>query len=139
VYSAINCLKRENKLKKKGKQKVKVQQSCSYIDVLSVTWLAKREGDSRCWHCASWPVTDITELLILYNNNSRAVTFIYDLKFYTKLKYINICYMFIQNNLVAQNCLKVEYIPSTNQPANILTKQLLVDTIRKYILTLRIQ
>jgi hypothetical protein len=57
VYSAINCLKRENKLKKKGKQNVKVQQGCSYIDVLSVTWLAKREGDSRCWHCAGWSVT----------------------------------------------------------------------------------
>jgi hypothetical protein len=42
VYSVINCLKRENKLKKKGKQNVKVQQSCNYIDVLSVTWLAKR-------------------------------------------------------------------------------------------------
>jgi hypothetical protein len=33
VYSAINCLKRENKLKKKGQQNVKVQQSCSYIDI----------------------------------------------------------------------------------------------------------
>jgi hypothetical protein len=42
VYSAINCRKRENKLKKKGKHNVKAQQSCSYIDDLSVTWLAKR-------------------------------------------------------------------------------------------------
>jgi hypothetical protein len=33
------------------------EQSCSYIDVLLVTWLAKREGDSRRWPCASWSVT----------------------------------------------------------------------------------
>jgi len=39
---------------------VEVQQSCGYIDVLLVTWLAKREGDSRCWPCASWSVTDIS-------------------------------------------------------------------------------
>jgi hypothetical protein len=37
---------------------VEVQQSCSYIDVLLVTWLAKREGDSRCWPCASWSPTE---------------------------------------------------------------------------------
>jgi hypothetical protein len=52
-----------------------VQQSCGYIDVLLVTWLAKREGDSRCWPCASWSVTlslsyyiaeDIINLSILY-------------------------------------------------------------------------
>jgi hypothetical protein len=57
VYSAINCLQRENKLKKKGEQNVEVQQSCGYIDVLSVTWLAKRESGGRCWPCASWSVT----------------------------------------------------------------------------------
>jgi hypothetical protein len=59
VYSAINCLQRENKLKKKGEQNVEVQQSCGYIDVLSVTWLAKRESGGRCWPCASWSVTQV--------------------------------------------------------------------------------
>jgi hypothetical protein len=43
-----------------------VQQSCSYIDVLLVTWLAKRDGDSRCWPCASWSVTEALYIQILY-------------------------------------------------------------------------
>jgi hypothetical protein len=58
LCNSVNCLKREKKLKKKGKN-VKAQQSCSYIDVLSVTWLAKRGADSQCWACAGWSVTKV--------------------------------------------------------------------------------
>jgi hypothetical protein len=47
--------------------------------------------------------------------------------------------MFIRNDLVAQNRLKVEYIPGTDQPADMLTKQLPVDTMRKYMLMLGMQ
>jgi hypothetical protein len=79
---------------------------------------------------------DITEPPTLRNDNSGAVTLIHDPKFHAKAKHIDTRYMFIRNDLVAQNRLKVEYIPGVDQPADILTKQLPVDAMRKHMLTL---
>ena len=47
-----------------------------------------------------------------------------DIKFYTKVKHIEIHYFYIRNDIVYKKRLYIEHISSKDQVANILTKQL---------------
>jgi hypothetical protein len=69
-------------------------------------------------------------------DNVSAVTLIHDPKFHARAKHIDIRYMFIRNDMVGQDRLKVEHIPGADQPADILTKQLPVEAMQKHIKTL---
>jgi hypothetical protein len=79
---------------------------------------------------------NVTEPPTLRSDNNGAVTLIHDPKFHARSKHIDIRYMFIRNDLVAQNRLKVVHIPGADQPADMLTKQLPVDAMRRHMLTL---
>ena len=81
----------------------------------------------------------VTDPPTLHSDNSRAVALIYDPKFHAKSKHIDIRYMFIRNDIVAQNRLKVVHIASVNQPADILIKQLPVEAVQRHIHTLGIR
>jgi hypothetical protein len=72
----------------------------------------------------------------LWCDNQPAVDLIYDPKHHNKAKHVDIRYMFIRNDMVAQNRLKVEHIPGKDQPADILTKQLPVDQFKRLRLAL---
>jgi hypothetical protein len=78
----------------------------------------------------------VTEPPTLRSDNTGAVTLIHDPKFHARSKHIDTRYMFIRNDLVAQNRLKVEHIPGRDQPADILTKQLPVDAMQRHMQTL---
>jgi hypothetical protein len=55
-----------------------------------------------------------------------------DIKHYNKAKHIKIRYLYIRNDIVQRNRLQIEHIPSTEQLADILTKQLPIDGYRKH-------
>jgi hypothetical protein len=75
---------------------------------------------------------------ILYCDNQGGLDWIKDCKFYNKSKYIRICYMFVQTNIVKQSRLKVEHILRKDQIADILTKQLPEETFRKHTRTIEL-
>jgi len=68
----------------------------------------------------------------LYCDNQGAVDFMKDAKFHNRSKHIEIRYMFVRNDLVLQNRLKVVHIVGKNQMADILTKQLPAIEFRKH-------
>jgi len=78
----------------------------------------------------------VTEPPTLRCDNLGAVSLVYDPKYHAKSKHIDIRYMFIRNDLIAQNRLKVEHIPGSDQPADILTKQLPVEAMQRHMQTL---
>jgi hypothetical protein len=90
-------------------------------------WLAKLSTELK---------DEVTEPPTLYIDNLGAVSFIHDPKFHARAKHIDIRYMFIRNDLIVQNRLKVEHIAGSEQPADMLTKQLPVDTMKKHIRTI---
>jgi hypothetical protein len=63
----------------------------------------------------------------LYCDNLGGTDLMKDTKFHNKAKHIEIRYMFIRNDMVERNRLKVVHIPGKEQMADILTKQLAVD------------
>ena len=63
----------------------------------------------------------------LYYNNKGTVDLLYDTKYYQRAKHIKTRYLFIQNNIVQRDRLKVVYILGKDQPRDILTKQLPID------------
>jgi hypothetical protein len=72
----------------------------------------------------------------LYYDNLGGTNLIRDTKYHTKAKHIEIRYFFIRNDMVQKDRLAVEHIPGTEQPADILTKQLPFDPFRKHCITL---
>jgi hypothetical protein len=60
----------------------------------------------------------------LYYDNLKATQLIKDTKFHAKAKHIEIRYFYIRNDMVRRNRLRIEHIPSKDQVADILTKQL---------------
>jgi hypothetical protein len=60
----------------------------------------------------------------LYYNNLEATQLIKDTKFHTRAKHIKIRYFYIRNDIVQRNRLQIKHIPSKDQVADILTKQL---------------
>jgi hypothetical protein len=72
----------------------------------------------------------------LYCDNLGGTDLMRDTKYHTKAKHIEIRYFFIRNDMVQKDRLAVEHIPGTEQPADILTKQLPFDPFRKHCITL---
>jgi hypothetical protein len=60
----------------------------------------------------------------LYCDNLGATQLIKDTKFYARAKHIEIRYFYIRNDMVRRNRLRIEQIPSKDQVADMLTKQL---------------
>jgi hypothetical protein len=60
----------------------------------------------------------------LYYDNLGATQLMKDTKFHARAKHIEICYFYIRNDIVRRNRLRIEQIPSKDQVADILTKQL---------------
>jgi len=63
----------------------------------------------------------------LYCDNQSAVQLFHDTKFHAKVKHIELRYMFVRNDLLRENRIKVMHIDGKNQPADIFTKQLMGD------------
>ncbi|KAI0997083.1 hypothetical protein K3495_g11105 [Podosphaera aphanis] len=61
---------------------------------------------------------------ILYCDNDPAVQFMKDSKFHSEAKHIELRYLFICNDMVAQSRLRVQHLPGKDMIADILTKQL---------------
>jgi len=55
-----------------------------------------------------------------------------ELKFYLKVKYINIRYFYIYNNIVAKGKIVVKYILRKDNIVDVLTKALPLDTLKQY-------
>ena len=72
----------------------------------------------------------------LYCDNLGAVELLHDTKFHRKAKHIKIQYMFMRNDLVEQNKLKVQHISGKDQLVDIFTKQLPYDDFARYCATL---
>jgi hypothetical protein len=72
----------------------------------------------------------------LYSDNQSAITLIHDPKYHARAKHIDIRYAFIRNDMVAKDRLIVVHIPGSDQPADILTKQLPVEATRRHLKTL---
>ena len=68
----------------------------------------------------------------LYCDNQGAVDFMKDAKFHNRSKHIEIRYMYVRNDLVQKNRLKVVHIAGKEQMADILTKQLPALEFRKH-------
>jgi hypothetical protein len=72
----------------------------------------------------------------LYIDNKGSIDLIYDHRFHNKAKHIDIRYNFIRNDMVWKDRLRVEHIAGTQQPADVLTKQLAIDRYRQHVRTL---
>ena len=94
------------------------------------TWLEKLTDDLN-------EVFDIP--LVLYYDNLSAIDLIHDHRFYSKAKYIDIRCNFIRNDMLEKGRLTIEYIIGTDQPADILTKQLPIEQYKTHLRTLGIR
>jgi hypothetical protein len=74
----------------------------------------------------------------LYYNNKGTVDLSYDTKHHQKAKHIKTRYLFVRNNMVQRDRLKVVHIPGKDQPRDMLTKQLPIDQFTKHCVTLGI-
>jgi hypothetical protein len=74
----------------------------------------------------------------LYYNNKGTVDLLYNTKHHQKAKHIKTQYLFIQNNMVQQDQLKVVHILGKDQPGDILMKQLPINQFTKHCVTLGI-
>jgi hypothetical protein len=75
---------------------------------------------------------------ILYCNNKGTVDLLYNTKHHQKAKHIETQYLFVRNNIVQRDRLKVVHIPGKDQPGDILTKQLPINQFTKHCVTLGI-
>jgi hypothetical protein len=76
--------------------------------------------------------TDDPFVPTLYCDNSGAIDWMQDTKFHAKTKHIEIRHFYIRNDMVGKNRMKVRFIPGVEQPADLLTKQLPIDSFRKH-------
>jgi hypothetical protein len=74
----------------------------------------------------------ITLLTPIFSNNQGCIVLARDPVAYSRTKYINICYYYIRE-LVAFNKVTIEYIPTKEMVADMLTKPLLLAALRRYI------
>ena len=74
----------------------------------------------------------------LYCDNKGTVNLLYDMKHHQKAKHIETQYLFVRNDMVQKDRLKVVYIPGKNQPGDMLMKQLPTDQFIKHCITLGI-
>ena len=81
---------------------------------------------------------DSKEPPILFIDNSTTIKLIYDHKFHTKAKYIDIRVNYIRNDIVEKGRLVIKHIPGENQPIDLLTKQLPVPRLQKLLVTMGI-
>ena len=65
-----------------------------------------------------------------------AVELLHDTKFHRRAKHIEIRYMYMRNDLVEKGKLRVQHIPGKDQPADIFTKQLPIDSFTRHCATL---
>jgi hypothetical protein len=72
----------------------------------------------------------------LYCDNVGAVELLHDTKFHRKAKHIKIRYMYIRNDLVDKGKLRIQHIPGKDQPADIFTKQLPIESFTRHCATL---
>ena len=63
-------------------------------------------------------------ILTLYCDSVAATQLMKDTKFHARAKHIEIRYFYIRNDMVQRNRLQIQLIPSKEQVADILTKQL---------------
>ena len=75
-------------------------------------------------------LTEPYEPPTLYIDNSSAIDLIYDHKFHSRAKHIDIRFNYIRNDMVHANRLRVAHIAGNDQPADLLTKQLPIDRFR---------
>ena len=75
----------------------------------------------------------------LYCDNQGAIGLIHDHKFHLKAKHIDIRCNFIRNDMIETRRLKVAHIPGKQQPADMLTKQLLIDQFKAMLRTLGVK
>ena len=68
----------------------------------------------------------------LYCDNQGAIDLMHNPKFHAKAKHIDLRNMYIRNDMVSKNRLRVEFIPGADQPADILTKQLPSDACERH-------
>ncbi|KAI0999085.1 hypothetical protein K3495_g9111 [Podosphaera aphanis] len=61
---------------------------------------------------------------VLYCDNDAAVQFAKDSKFHNKMKYIDLRYLFIRNDMIAKGRLQIQHLAGKDMVADILTKQL---------------
>ena len=93
-------------------------------------WLEKLTGDLN-------EVFDIPP--VLYCDNLGTIDLIHDHKFHSKAKHIDIRCNFIRNDMLEKGRLTVEHIAGTDQPADILTKQLPIEQYKTHLRTLGIR
>lgn len=73
-------------------------------------------------------------ILTLWCHNQAAKEYCKDSgKFHQKTKHIESRYFYIINNIVGKNCLKVNKIAGTDNPADIFTKHLPYESLRKHL------
>ena len=76
---------------------------------------------------------DLTSILILRMDNAPAEELSKTWKSHSKVKHIEIRYMFLRNDMVLRNRLTVVHTPSKDNIADSLTKQLPRDAFEKHI------
>jgi hypothetical protein len=91
-----------------------------------VAWLEKLNID----------LNDKSKIPMLYCDNQGAVELIHNTKFHNRAKHIDIRYHHIRDDMDQKDKLKVVHISGSDQPADILTKQLPAQTVRKHIYNL---
>jgi hypothetical protein len=89
-----------------------------------VAWLEKLNIDLN---------KDRSKIPTLYCDNQGAVELIYNTKFHNRAKHIDIRYHHIRDDMVQKGKLEVIHIPGSEQPADVFTKQLPTQTVRKHI------
>ena len=94
-----------------------------------VAWLEKVSNDLK----------ESYETPELYIDNASALDLIYNHKFHTKAKHIDIRFNYIRNDMVYRDRLKVAFISGEEQPADLLTKQLPIDRFRQHLRTIGIR
>src|SRR5450432_2100430 len=76
------------------------------------------------------------QMPILRCDNLGGTDLMKDTKHHNKAKHIEIRYLYIRNDMVQRNRLRIEHILGIEQPADILTKQLPIDRYRTHCITM---
>jgi hypothetical protein len=92
-----------------------------------VAWLEKLNVDLN---------ENNSKIPTLYCDNQGAVELIHNTKFHNRAKHIDIRYHHVRDDMVQKEKLEVVHIPGADQPADILTKQLPAQTVRKHVYNL---
>ena len=68
----------------------------------------------------------------LHCDNQGAINLMRDAKFHSKAKHIDIRMLFIRNDMVANKRLQISHTAGSENPADLLTKQLPLDAWQKH-------